>query len=70
MKPEARDLRDLAHALEETCRRSPAHSMAWESVMALSDYLQLRAHVIELHNMTQNELRHNLSPRGNHETPL
>ena len=50
MKAEARDLRDLAHALEETCRRSPAHSMAWEPVMALSDYLQLRAHVIELHD--------------------
>lgn len=51
MKAEARDLRDLARDLEETCRRSQAHSMAWEPVLALSGYLQLRARLIELEEL-------------------
>lgn len=48
MKSEARDLRDLALEIEDTCRRSRAYSMAWPAVTALSDYLSLRARVMEL----------------------
>jgi hypothetical protein len=68
MKPEARDLRELARAIEEITRQSPAYSMAWTPVIALSDYLQLQARIMELHELINDDL----SPRKetSNETPL
>ena len=48
MNGEARDLRKLAQRIEEVTRESPVHSMAWEQVRAMCDWLTLRAKVMEL----------------------
>ena len=48
MNGEARDLRNLAMKIEQVCRESKAHSMAWEQVRAMCDWLTLRARVMEL----------------------
>jgi HPt (histidine-containing phosphotransfer) domain-containing protein len=46
---EAEDLRDLARQIEEVCRAHRANSMASELVRMMTDYLCLRAHVMDLH---------------------
>jgi hypothetical protein len=45
---EAKDLRELARQIEEVVRQSRAQTIAWEQVRALTDYLTLRARVMEL----------------------
>lgn len=48
MNGEAEDLRELARQIEEVVRQSRAQAIAWEQVRALTDYLTLRARVMEL----------------------
>lgn len=68
MSEVARELRALALALDETCRRSPVNSMAYEYVRHCTDYLTLRAHVIELEERTPSppEVSHAASRRDPH----
>ena len=48
MKSESKDLRELVRLIEEVCRAHRAYSMAWPAVSVLSDYLCLRAHIMDL----------------------
>jgi len=48
MNGEAKELRDLARKIEQLTRESKVQSIAWEQVRALTDYLTLRARVMEL----------------------
>ena len=42
------ELRQLARDIEELVRKSPCYSMAWAPTTMLSDFLTMRALVIEL----------------------
>ena len=44
----AQDLRALIRELEDTCRRSNAHAIAWPALNGLCDYLALRARIMEI----------------------
>jgi len=48
MNGEARELRELAHAIEQLASQSRAYSMVGGQVTQLCDYITLRALVIEL----------------------
>ena len=48
MTTPAQDMRDLASRIEKICQEHRACSMAWEQVRALTDYLCLRARVMDL----------------------
>lgn len=52
MTTPAKELRELVRELEDTCRRSRVHSMAWPAVTALSEYLCLRARIMEIESRT------------------
>lgn len=46
----AADLRDLVRRIEDLCRGHRASSLARPAIAALSDYLTLRARVMETNN--------------------
>jgi HPt (histidine-containing phosphotransfer) domain-containing protein len=48
MNGEARELRELAHAIEQLASQSRAYSMVAGLVTQLCDHICLRAHVMEL----------------------
>jgi hypothetical protein len=48
MNGEAKDLRELALAIEQVTSESRACSMVWEQVRQLVDYITLRARLMEL----------------------
>jgi hypothetical protein len=53
MNEVARELRDLASRIEELVRESSVMSMAMPATKALTEYLTLRARVMELESERQ-----------------